>query len=189
MRLLFSLALWTQLLAAAPISIDFDGFADSDILTTQISDLTFANAIVLSSGISLNEFEFPPRSGNNVASDNGGPITITFATPVSSFSGYFTYTSGLTLQAFDTSNALLGTTASTFISNLALSGDIGSAPNELLALAFPNIASVVITGDPPGNSFTLDDLTYDSAVPEPSTAVLILLTATAALLRRQNSRH
>jgi hypothetical protein len=53
--------------SAGSITLDFEGFPDSTILSTQYSGLTFTNAIILTAGISLNEFEFPPHSGVNVA--------------------------------------------------------------------------------------------------------------------------
>jgi hypothetical protein len=179
--------------ASAGTVIDFESFNDGDILTSQIPGLTFTNTIVLSAGISLNEFEFPPYSGNNVASDNGGPITIDFASPITSFSGYFTYLEPLTIAAFDASNTEVTAAASAFSSNDALFGDPGSTPNEFLQVSFAaGIASVIIEADPNGGSFTMDDLTYASAapstVPEPGTAILILIGAgILATLRRKAS--
>ena len=62
---------------------------------------------------------------------------------------------------------------SAFNSNLGLSGEPGSTPNEFLSVASANgIARVTIAGDPLGNSFALDDLALTS-VPEPSTLILI----------------
>jgi hypothetical protein len=37
----------------------------------------------------------------NVATDAGGPMFIFFASPIVSFSGYFTYATQLTLQGYD----------------------------------------------------------------------------------------
>ena len=71
-------------LCAGIVTLDFEGFPDGTLLTNQYSGLTFTNATVLMAGISLNEFEFPPRSGVNVVSDNGAPILISFSTPVPS---------------------------------------------------------------------------------------------------------
>src|SRR5580658_4009339 len=85
-------------------TITFEGFPDSTILTTQYPGLMFSNTIILTAGISLNEFEFPPDSGVNVASDFGGPISISFATPISSFGAYFTYTQPVTIVGFDAFN-------------------------------------------------------------------------------------
>jgi len=179
--------------ARAAVVIDFDSLNDGDIVTTQFSGVTFQNTVALTAGISLNEFEFPPRSGSNVVSDNGGPITIAFDAPVLSFSGYFTYLVPLTLTAFDAGNSQVGQAVSVFSSNLALSGDPGSSPNELLSVAFAGgISSISITGDPLGGSFTLDDATFESAaaeVPEPGT--LSFLTAGSILfaLRRRKSKQ
>jgi hypothetical protein len=158
---------------ATAVVIDFDSLADGDILTTQFPGVTFTNAIVLTAGMSLNEFDFPPHSGLNVASDNDGPIRIDFATPASDVSGYFTYNEPLTLSAFGPGDMLLGSTSSSFSENFVSSGN---PPNEFLQLAFTNIAYVTFTGDPLGESFTLDDLTYSSAatsVAEPDTASLL----------------
>jgi hypothetical protein len=169
-------------------TIDFEGFPDSTILTTQYPGITLSNAIVLTSGISLNEFELPPHSGVNVASDNNGPITIDFSTPITSFSGYFTYIEPLTLDGFDASDTQVATAASAFSSNDALFGDPGSSPNEFIDLSFAGgMSSVTITGDPLGGSFTMDDMTYTasvSTVPEPSTDALLIIAICGIALKR-----
>jgi hypothetical protein len=87
--------------------ISFEGLADQDLLTTQYQEdlgVVFAGAktvqpsdqsqpgIVLTSGISLGESEFPPKSGENVVANQDFAITGTFSTPVESLGGYFTYT-------------------------------------------------------------------------------------------------
>src|ERR1035438_2645635 len=102
------------LLPVHAATITFEGLPDSTIVTNQYPGLTFSNAIILTAGISLNEFEFPPHSGVNVVSDNGGPISIDFASPVQSFGGYFTYAEPLTIQAFDASDSLLASSSSLF---------------------------------------------------------------------------
>lgn len=160
--------------------IDFEGLPDSTIVTNQYPGLTFTNAIILTSGISLNEFEFPPRSGVNVISDNGGPMTIDFSAPVVDFGGYFTYLEPLTLLGFDASNAQVVSATSLFSTNDALYGDPGSSPNEFIGLSWASgISSVTITGDPAGSSFVLDDLTYTAGqattVPEPASLLLLLV--------------
>ena len=140
----------------APFS--FEGFVDSTVLTNQYAGATFANAAILTAGITLNEFEFPPHSGSSVASDNGGPLTIIFASPVSGFSGYFSYSVPLTLQALDAANNPLVSANSAFSNNQALSGASGSHPNELLMVSSAaSIHKIVITGGSLGASFTMDD--------------------------------
>lgn len=161
--------------AAGAATIDFEGFADSTILTTQYPGVTFQNAIILTAGISLNEFEFPPHSGVNVASDNGGPISILFASPISSFSAYFTYAEPLTLQALNSLSVQVASATSAFSNNEALSGDPDSSPNEFLQVAFAGgISGLIITGDPLGGSFVIDDATI-TTVPEPSAVYLLTL--------------
>lgn len=163
------------LLCACPsvraADLSFDNFSDGYILTTEVSGLTFSNAIVLTAGISLNEFEFPPFSGQNVLSDDGGPITITFDSPVTEFGAYFTYLTRLSLTALDAGSNQVGQVLSVYNSNLALSGDPGSNPNEFLQVLFGGgIASVVITADPNGFSFTMDG---PQGIPEPQSRLLI----------------
>lgn len=175
----FCAAAAPQLALATPVVYGFESFNDLDMVTSLVGGLTFSNTTVIQAGASLNEFEFPPRSGMNVVFDNGGPITIDFASPVFSVGGYFNYVAGLSFSAYDSANGLLGTDVSDFAINTALSGDVGSTPNEFLNFSSASglIARVVITGgDPLGASFTLDDLTVDAgtAIPEPQTLALVL---------------
>jgi hypothetical protein len=193
-------------LLSSPIVIDFEGLSDGTFVTTQFSNLTFSNAVVSTAGISLNELEFPPESGSNVIVDFGGPISITFASPISSFGGFFTYLVPVTIQAFDSSNHLLASSLSQFSNNLAClagppcPGDPGSSPDEFIHVDTAGLSSVVITGAPAGSSFALDDVTYSlgpispiSSVPEPSSLVLLtgiplLLVFGRTRLRRARSR-
>lgn len=163
--------------------VDFEGFADSTILTNQYSGLSFTNAIILTAGIGLNEYEAPPHSGTNVVSDNNGPMTIDFLTPVTSVGGYFTYYEPLSIQAFDTSlTPLLPVVTSAFSINVGCDpgpvclGDPSSSPNEFLSVTSPGgISQITITGDPLGGSFAMDDLTYTpAAVPEPNSVYTVL---------------
>ena len=181
---------------AGLITLDFESLTDLEQVTSQFSGLTFQNTIAFASGTiggTLNEFEFLPQSGFIVVSDDGGPITITFATPVLSLSGYFTYLAPVTLMAFDGGSNQVGQVVSAFNNNLALSGDPGSSSNELLSVAFAaGIASVTIAGDQFGGSFTLDDLTLETPdeVPEPA-SILLSLTALGTLIgfRRHSTRN
>ena len=189
------LALLSFAVVAARGDINFETFpdstpiSDSTSITTQFPGLIFTNTTVISAGISLNEFEFPPHSGTNVAFDDAGPISIAFASPISSFSGYFTYVEPLTLAGFDSSNDQVATATSLFSSNDALFGDSGSSPNEFLQVSFvTGISSVTITGDPGGNSFVVDDISYTALAPEPSYLALILAgLATIVTIRRKKT--
>lgn len=138
-------------------ALTFEGYLDGAILTNQYIGATFSNAIILRAGITLNEFEFPPL-GTNVASDNGGPMTITFTWPVRGFGGYFTYGVPLTMQALGSSNNVVASQSSPYSNNEALAGASGSQPNELLQVTSgASIYKVVITGGAQGSSFTLDN--------------------------------
>jgi len=179
---------------AAASSINFDGLADGDAVTTQYAGVLFSNTMIAGAGISLNELEFPPMSGTNVAFDDGGPITITFSEQISNFSAFFTYTSRLTVLAFDAANTVIASDISAFSTNLAClagppcAGDAGSIPNELLEIASPSgqISYITISGLPSGASFVMDDVTFTS-VPEPST-LLFILSGGGVILEKQRRR-
>ena len=177
-------------LRADVITADFEGLNDGDFVSNQIAGLIFSNAIVLSQGVSLNEFEFPPHSGNNVVSDASGPITILFSGPAISVDGFFTYGAMLTLSAYDASNNLEATAQSQFSQNFVSSG---GTPNEEISLDFAGgFSKLVITGDPGGGSFTLDDLTVTtqaavSSVPEPSSIAAIAAAVGLLALRKKSA--
>jgi len=181
-------------LLAAPLAqaavIDFEDRLDGEAVTNQYAGVTFQNALALTAGLSLNEFEFPPVSGVNVVFDDGGAILLNFLTPVSSVGGFFTYSTGLNFLAFDTAGVEIASVSSAFNTNLALSGDAGSTPNEFLQLiSAGGIASASISGDPFGGSFTLDDLTFRpiavNSVSEPASLALVALGLGALGLRRR----
>jgi hypothetical protein len=177
LRNILGLGLFVMASSGWAATIDFEGLADSTSVGSTYAGLDFTNATILSAGISLNEVEFPPRSGTNVIFDGAGPITIVFSTPISYFEAYFTYVQMLTLSAFDATNTPLGDVSSLFDSNFTSSG---MPPNELISLTNSAITKVVITGSPDGGSFTMDDLSFrsgeaSSPVPEPSSASFVLL--------------
>lgn len=187
------LCVQTRQLKAGPVTIDFESLSDADAVTTQFAGLTFYNATVLTSGISLNEFEFPPHSGNNVAFDDGGPISIFFETSVKNVGGYFNYEEPLTLSGYDGSGNLLGLATSSFSSNLGLSGDPGSIPNEFIQLLGVGPISVVtINGDLGGFSFTVDDVSFDQqsegTIPESGSFSLLLLGTFALLFAHRGPK-
>ena len=190
-RLVWSLVCVAGGLAANPAAaelIDFEGLADGTVLTTQIAGATVSNAIVLSSGLSLNEFEFPPHSGLTVVSDDGGAMQIVFDAPVMQVSGFFTYAVPLALTAFDAGGNAVATATSLFANNLALSGAAGSSANELIALSFSgSFTRMVIQGHPAGGSFVIDDLNI-TAVPEASTYSLMLSGLLMAWIRSRRLR-
>ncbi len=173
-------------------TVTFEGLSDGTVVTNELANLVFVNAVVASAGVSLNEFEFPPRSGSNIVFDNGGPLSISFLVPVTGVSGYFTYTTQITLTAFDSSNNVIGALTSAFNNNLALSGDPGSQPNEFLSFSMLlGVSRITISGAPEGGSFTLDDLTFETSVPEPGSIVLLLTGGGFyfRLLRRRRLRR
>ncbi len=193
MRMLFVvvtavLAFLNPLQHAKALTIGFEEFPDSTVLQSQYAWLTFANAIVLESGIGLNEFEFPPHAGSRVAADDGGPFAIVLATPAQAFSGYFTYLQPLQIELLDADQNIVASASSAYFSNLAVSGSLGSSPNELITLVVTGGYSAVrITGAAQGSSFVVDDIVI-SVIPEPHSLALILAGgfAIAVAVRRRH---
>ena len=195
-----TLSLVTLALAAIPAQaatiIDFEGLADSTPIGTTYSALgiTFTNALVITAGISLNELEFPPTSGQNAVIDNGGPIQLAFASPVSSFFAYFTYASPLTLTAYDSANDVLTSAVSAFSQNFVSSGN---PPDESISLTYSTgIDHITIAGDPAGGSFVMDDVTFNTSIssggpstPEPRTLLLSLIAFSALVTGGRSPRN
>jgi hypothetical protein len=170
-------------LGASTVTLTFDQLTDGTSVAATYPGVNFQNATVLTSGISLDEFEFPPHSGTNVVFDDGGPILVQFAVPITAVSVFVTHVQNVTLSAYDSSGVFIDAVLSIYYNNLALSGDPGSSPNELLTLSDPSISSVVIEGSLGGSSFTADDLTFTTSTTVPEVSSLGLsLGGLAALL-------
>jgi hypothetical protein len=182
---------------AAPVLIDFDSLADLTDITNQFagSGVLFTGALALaagSTGGSLNEFDFPPFSGDNVAFESGDGMRIDFLTGASSVSGLFTYAAPLTLTAYAADGSVLGSVVSQFGENL---GTGTNQTNELLTLALSStITYVIVSGTVGGGSFVLDNLSVNTVdgtepVPEPASATLLLIGAgTMWATRRRRAR-
>ena len=150
------------------ITENFEGIPDGTPFTT-LDGFTFSNAVVLTAYLSLDEADFPPHSGVNVIGDVGGPIAITGDAQF--FSGYFTYNTPLTIDGYDSNGVLRAMATSLYPENYVSSG-IGS-PNELISISYAlGLHTIVITGNPAGESFALDDITI--ITPEPPTNFLLL---------------
>jgi hypothetical protein len=192
LRLIFFLAFLglSTRVDAASIFIDFEALLEGDAVDGLVGpDVTFSNAMVLTAGSLLNDVDFPPKSGANVAADIGGPMRLDFATSLVSFSGFFTYAVPLTLEFFDAASNSLGTVPSALADNTL--GNGGPA-NEPLSGAFAGAAFLLITGDPLGGSFVVDDISIETAAvvaPEPSTILLIGAGLAAVIRSRRRARR
>jgi hypothetical protein len=173
-------------------TINFEGLADLTSVTNQYSaqDVSFSNSTVLTAGISLNEFEFPPLSGQNVVFDDAGAMRIDFGLTTYDWAAYFTYTAPLTIRAWDASNNLLGIVNSAYSENFVTSAN---APNEQLSFAsLGGFRSITIEGSATGGSFVMDNMSYTTedapnAVPEPGTMLLLAsgLVTTGLVARKK----
>jgi hypothetical protein len=145
------------------VSIDFEGYTAATPITTQYAayGVTFAGATVLVQNVNLNS-PYPPHSGTSVVYDetgHGGTVTLSFARPVSSVAGFLTSLGSVGLACFDRNGGLIG--ASTLPAANYLGAPFGIAPNFLVAVTGRGIMRCVFQGGTSGNTFTLDDLTFD----------------------------
>ena len=107
---------------------------------------------------------------------------------MSSFDAFFTYSVPLTLDAFNPSNTLIASANSLFSNNEGISGVPGSSPNERIQVSSSGgISSVEILGAASGGSYTIDDVTYSTSIPEPSSLILALAGSAVLIAFRQRS--
>jgi hypothetical protein len=171
--------------------IDFEGLADSIIVTNQFLGLVFSGASVLTAGVSLNP-TFPPHSGIKVVFDSSTPMTITFTPVVTSVGAFFTYNRRLTLTALNASNTVVATRTSAFTSNVVGSGN---PSNEFLQVASGGGIKTLSITSGIANSFVMDDLTVGGVVTVPAVtepvliALAVLLASLALFMARRPVRR
>jgi len=139
-------------------SLDFENLSDGTSVTNEYASqgLSFSHTVALSAGLSLNEIDYPPHSGQTVVADDGSaPITINFDKLTHIIGAWFTYTSPVTLTAFNGSGSLLGVANSTETSNL------GSSTEILFGL--DGVRRLQIAGLTNG-SFVMDDLSFTTSL-------------------------
>ncbi len=179
------------LFGAAPAHADsttitFDGLTDSSPVIAQYSanGVNFANAVALTAGISLNEFDFPPYSGATVLADDlAAPLLVSFSMPMFAVSAWFTYATPLQIHVFDFSGNVLGDVVSPNPSNLGTS--------TLIQIPFLNVGRLDFSSTQTG-SFTVDNLSFTSAVPEAPEWLLLgagLFVTAAHARRRRGVTH
>ncbi len=142
--------------------LDFEGLPEGQAAGTAISGVSFTNATVLQSAASLNETEYPPRSGNKVLCDIGGPMKVVFSQPVKSFTAYVTHAQTVTLKMLAGNG---GVVTSTTVSGDNRQGS-GKTPNEAIQLTSDTgFTQVELSSAAGGSSFTVDDITTTVFVP------------------------
>lgn len=173
---------------AHAVLLDFEDIPD----LTSVNDfyassgIHFQDAISLTAGFSLNEFDFPPSSGFVAIGDDWAPIQITFDNPTENIFANFTYASQLTFSAFDTTSSLIGTYVHPGFDNLGTT--------ELISLGFTGVSSLLIAGEWDG-SYIMDDLNFESSsapIPEPGTLMLLgsgLIGVMGFYRKKNNLQH
>jgi len=183
------LALFLAVPAVLPGSffLGFEELPDGNVVNDFYAGFSvkFQNATVLTKGIGLSPI-FPPAGGLNVATDlPGSPMVMTFPTPATSFSAYFTWTAPIHFFVAYTSGAVdtLNPANPANFSGAEIIGGM-TDPNKQISFAKASgIDEIDISTDVPGNSFTIDNVTVES-VPEPSVCVSLASGFVALALRR-----
>jgi len=163
--ILVFLLVFTIYVPAQAIMLDFEDLPD----LTSVDDfyaslgIHFENAISLTAGFSLNEFDYPPSSGIVALGDDWAPILLTFDNPAENIFAHFTYASQLTFTAWNDAGDIIGTYINPNSDNLGSS--------ELISLNFSGVSKLQIAGEWNG-SYIMDDLNYElnqhAPVPEPA---------------------
>jgi hypothetical protein len=152
---------------AAPVFIDFESVAEFEVLTNQfVADgVAFTNVVVLQSGSSLNDIDFPPTSGIHAVTANGsGAIVIDFVLPVNSFSIQITTANDARVEFFDVADMPLPSEE--------VSPNLGSPSPVSLTGSIGRVQiAEILSGDAFG--LTLDDLRFN-VVPEPTTLSMVV---------------
>lgn len=172
---------------AAPVLIDFEGYAAGTLITNQYAALgvNFAQSSIsnyLCCGTPTSALSSSTNGGGG--GGRTGYISILFAAPASNVSfGYANYggETGGTIEAFDVNNVFLESVSYTPASYANL---------ETLNFLSSNIASILITSPSvPTYMVAIDNLSFDAnAVPEPgSVALLGLGIVGLALARRRQT--
>ena len=174
----------------ADTTLDFEGIADGTILNS-LGTVTFTGAAIATAGETLNEYEVPPRSGNNAVLNLDPAMTLIFTDGVYFLSGYITYGSKVDIWIQNASGTLAHT-RSLFDTNLAISGETGSTPNEFFSFRSTELITGLTLSADFANAFALDDVSFSSIplgtpseVPLPGSLQLLLVGALSMLLARQ----
>jgi hypothetical protein len=147
---------------ASQLVMNFDDLLDSTRVTNQYPNVLFEHATAISAGVSLNEYNARPHSGSTVIFDDGGPITVTFASPIKSCSAYMAYSHQVTLVGYDEKDNVVSRAKSKLDGNFPATQAIQTEPMEAVRIrSEQGIKRVRITGADSGSSFALDDLTVE----------------------------
>jgi hypothetical protein len=156
---------------ASATTIDFESLPDGALNGNEYASLgvsQISGAIALTSGFSLNEFDFPPASGQVVLGNasTGQSVALTFAQPVDNFSAWLTFGSAVTISSYNASGSLLYSFTTPVANNLGTTSALSIGTSAIDRVVFSS------AGD-----FILDDVHFDAkivtSIPEPGTYKLM----------------
>lgn len=150
---------------SAPPAIDFEIVPDGASPDTTYRGVTLTGGSVLTAGLSLNEADFPPRSGLRVWADSGGPILARFDQPVGTVAVSVTSIQRVVALLFTpgrpTPDEMLILDAATDLNAPA------RTVSAQLSMGGRPIERVLFRGAAAGGSFVLDDLSFTTIQPAP----------------------
>lgn len=186
-----ALLLYVFSFGASANLIDFDNLEDFAVATSGISGVDIEGLVALSAGLSLNEFQFPPRSGSIAATNESSEVIFVFGPRIFSFSAYFSYVEPFQLFAYGVNGENLGIFPSAKNSHFA-DGDslVNFIHEEIKIFAEEPISKIIISSDST-YSYVVDDVTFShvTQVPELSTSMYFIfgLTLISGCFARRKS--
>jgi hypothetical protein len=167
--------------SSSAVTINFEDVAVNTVIDNQYVGLGAdfnGTAGIGRQGVNLNPL-YPAHSGLNIAYDlaAGGIRVDAIGGDWASVSGYITGTTLVTLRAFDSVGNLLGTDSTSGANYTGV-----GTPNDLLSIIADKIAYVTFSDS--GNTFTLDDFSFERAtnVPEVPATFSLLGLGLASLI-------
>jgi len=140
-------------------TIDFEGLAVDELVTNQFaaSGVTFENVFASVAGVSLNEIDFPPSSGQTVVSGfPASPAVIHISPPMPVVSLNITAANVATVSVFDDFDV--------FLDSVEVGPNLGGTINvEFITRQL--IGRVEIVGQMGARFLTLDDVSLSTEIP------------------------
>lgn len=171
------MAVFATAAQANVVTINFDNYAKGSLLNTDYAGLgvTFNSTAAVREG-DTDGVTSPVNFANGSFNDYKTPLELIFDDFATSISAYNVRNSAFTLSVYDVNGVLLASESATAFAQQVLISGVG------------NIKMARFTSP---SGYGIDDLSFETAVPEPASLALIGLgmLGVAATRRRKSRRH